>query len=122
MDKGGEGKEYVSGGGIPLELTEMAADDLLDVDAGGMVVDICGLSISRNGNRNVEKGKGGVRDRPGESEHRVEIGSEIDELCQFRTREGSSTNDIIDVSEKELWVGAGIGLEQGMSYVPHEET
>eukprot|EP00061_Rhincodon_typus_P003255 g19641.t1 len=34
VDKGGE---YASGGGILLEVAEMAPDDLLDVDAGGMV-------------------------------------------------------------------------------------
>eukprot|EP00061_Rhincodon_typus_P004630 g23052.t1 len=38
--EGGQGKggEYVSDGGISLEVTEVASDDLLDVDAGGMVV------------------------------------------------------------------------------------
>eukprot|EP00061_Rhincodon_typus_P007546 g29345.t1 len=30
--------EYVSGGGILLEVVEMVADELLDVDVGGMVV------------------------------------------------------------------------------------
>ncbi|XP_043545290.1 uncharacterized protein LOC122549494 [Chiloscyllium plagiosum] len=34
-------------------------------------------------------------------------------------REGSSTDDIINILVKELWVLAGIGLEQG---IPHEET
>eukprot|EP00061_Rhincodon_typus_P001585 g15200.t1 len=34
--QGGGGK-YVSGGGVLLEVAEMAPDDLLDVDAGGMV-------------------------------------------------------------------------------------
>eukprot|EP00061_Rhincodon_typus_P013279 g39556.t1 len=33
----GMGGEYVSGGGILLGLVEMAANDSLDVDAGGMV-------------------------------------------------------------------------------------
>eukprot|EP00061_Rhincodon_typus_P014316 g41261.t1 len=32
-----KGGEYVSGGGILLEVMEMEASDLLDVDAGGMV-------------------------------------------------------------------------------------
>eukprot|EP00061_Rhincodon_typus_P003286 g19725.t1 len=38
------------------------------------------------------------------------------------TRVGVSTDDISDMSEKELWVGAIIGLEQGMFHVPYEET
>eukprot|EP00061_Rhincodon_typus_P018951 g48347.t1 len=46
--------------------------------------------------------KGGVGERPGESEGRVEIGSKIDELFQFQTREGSSTDDIIGLLEKEF--------------------
>eukprot|EP00061_Rhincodon_typus_P000689 g12458.t1 len=33
----GRGGEYVSGGGISLDVAEMASDDFLDVDAGGMV-------------------------------------------------------------------------------------
>eukprot|EP00061_Rhincodon_typus_P002207 g16881.t1 len=33
----GKGREYVSGGGIFLEVAEMASDNLLDVDDGGMV-------------------------------------------------------------------------------------
>eukprot|EP00061_Rhincodon_typus_P012057 g37525.t1 len=33
----GRGGEYVSGGGISLEVVKTGADDLLDVDAGGMV-------------------------------------------------------------------------------------
>eukprot|EP00061_Rhincodon_typus_P002795 g18482.t1 len=33
----GTAGEYVSGDGTSLEVVEMAADDLLDVDAGGMV-------------------------------------------------------------------------------------
>eukprot|EP00061_Rhincodon_typus_P005968 g26113.t1 len=33
----GRGGEYVSGGGISLEVVEMVADDLLDVDIGEMV-------------------------------------------------------------------------------------
>eukprot|EP00061_Rhincodon_typus_P009209 g32514.t1 len=133
-----------------LVVAEMAADDLLDVDAGGMVVDeggghfgsslvkaglirtyeteelgewngvftgnrvrgytvqvavgvggfivdISGQSIPRNENRDIEEGKRGVRDRPGENEGRVEIY----EVFQLQTREGSSTDDITDVSEKE---------------------
>eukprot|EP00061_Rhincodon_typus_P005213 g24466.t1 len=37
--EGGQGKEgeYVFGGGISLEVVEMVSDDLLDLDAGGMV-------------------------------------------------------------------------------------
>eukprot|EP00061_Rhincodon_typus_P007262 g28783.t1 len=88
----------------------MVSDDLLDVDAGGMVgkdkgepYHCCSRVERRNGNRDVKKGKGGVKDRPGESEGKVEIGSKIAELFQFWTKEGSSTDDIIDISEKELW-------------------
>eukprot|EP00061_Rhincodon_typus_P002186 g16834.t1 len=33
----GRGRECASGGGISLEVAEMVSDDLLDVDAGGMV-------------------------------------------------------------------------------------
>eukprot|EP00061_Rhincodon_typus_P003771 g20928.t1 len=36
-DGQGRGEEYVSGGGILLEVAEIASDDLLDVNAGGMV-------------------------------------------------------------------------------------
>eukprot|EP00061_Rhincodon_typus_P003369 g19918.t1 len=32
------------------------------------------------------------------------------------TRERSSTNDVIDISEKELWVGSGVGVEGMFSY------
>eukprot|EP00061_Rhincodon_typus_P001171 g13943.t1 len=35
-DGQGRGREFVSGGGISLEVAEMASDNLLDVDAGGM--------------------------------------------------------------------------------------
>eukprot|EP00061_Rhincodon_typus_P012069 g37543.t1 len=68
----GPGREgaYVSNSGISLEVVEMASD-LLDVDVGGMV--------------DFEEGKGGVRDRPGEGDGRVEDGSKIDELFQFQT-------------------------------------
>eukprot|EP00061_Rhincodon_typus_P007952 g30134.t1 len=34
----GRGGEYASGGGILLEVAEMASDDFLDADAGGIVV------------------------------------------------------------------------------------
>eukprot|EP00061_Rhincodon_typus_P004411 g22501.t1 len=34
---GGQGRGGEHGGSISLEVTEMVADDLLDVDAGGMV-------------------------------------------------------------------------------------
>eukprot|EP00061_Rhincodon_typus_P002149 g16746.t1 len=33
----GRGGEYVSGGGISLEVAEMASDDLLDADASGIL-------------------------------------------------------------------------------------
>eukprot|EP00061_Rhincodon_typus_P010174 g34257.t1 len=92
------------------------------VEVSGFIVDISGQSSHRNGERDVEEGKRGVRFRPGESERRVETGSKINELFQFRTRGGSSTNAIIDISEKELWVGFRIELEQAMFHVPHEET
>eukprot|EP00061_Rhincodon_typus_P008296 g30783.t1 len=106
------GREYVSGGGISLKVEKMALDDLLDVAAGGIV----------EMETDVKEGKGGVRSRPGKSEGRVEVGSEIYELFQFQTRKGSNTDDIIDMLEKELWMRVRIGLEQGMFHVPHEET
>eukprot|EP00061_Rhincodon_typus_P015207 g42758.t1 len=76
--------EYLSGPGILLEVTKMAAYNPLDVEARGVVsenqrdtiiavgvkrrVDIGGQPILRNGNRDIEKRKGGVRDGPGEEE------------------------------------------------------
>eukprot|EP00061_Rhincodon_typus_P017515 g46234.t1 len=56
-EKGGQGtgEEYVSGGGISLEVVERVSDDLLDVDAGGMVSKDKGNPIS------VVEGKRGVR-------------------------------------------------------------
>eukprot|EP00061_Rhincodon_typus_P012137 g37686.t1 len=89
----GRGGEYVPGGGNSLEVAKMVAHDLLDVNMDGMV----------EVETDVKEGNGGVRDRPDESEVRVEIGSKINELVQFWTRDGSSTDDIIDVLEKELW-------------------
>eukprot|EP00061_Rhincodon_typus_P004363 g22399.t1 len=92
------GGEYVSGGSISLEVAEMASDDLLDVDAGGIVVKDKGNPIA------VVEGK-----RGGEG------GSVGD-------REGSSIYDIIDISATELWMGARIELEQGMFHIPHKEA
>eukprot|EP00061_Rhincodon_typus_P004862 g23616.t1 len=41
----GRGAEYVSGGGISLEVVEMASDDLQDVDTGGMPADKIGAVV-----------------------------------------------------------------------------
>eukprot|EP00061_Rhincodon_typus_P015586 g43346.t1 len=68
----------------------------------GFVVDIGAQPNYRNGNRDVEEPKGGARDGPGEAESRLEIGSEIAKFFQFQMTEGSNTDDVIDILEKEL--------------------
>eukprot|EP00061_Rhincodon_typus_P015345 g42961.t1 len=56
----GRGGEYVSGGGISLEVAKMTSDDLLDVDAGGMVVKDKGNPITIvGGKRGGEGGSAG---------------------------------------------------------------
>eukprot|EP00061_Rhincodon_typus_P002291 g17092.t1 len=56
----GRGREYVPGGGISLEVVEMASDDLLDVDADGMVGEDKGNPIAvAGGKRRVEGGSSG---------------------------------------------------------------
>eukprot|EP00061_Rhincodon_typus_P005345 g24737.t1 len=55
--KSGRGGDYVSGGGISLEMAEVVSDDLLDVDAGRMVDKDRGNPITvAGGRRGVEGG------------------------------------------------------------------
>eukprot|EP00061_Rhincodon_typus_P016761 g45142.t1 len=70
----GRGGEYVSGGGILLEVMEMAADDLLDVDAGGMIGKDKGNSATvAGGKRGGEGGSAGDGSDPVEG--RVDKGA-----------------------------------------------
>eukprot|EP00061_Rhincodon_typus_P015961 g43923.t1 len=57
--EGGQGREgkCVSGGGIFLEVVEMVSDDLLDVDAGGIVGEDKGNPIAVAGGK--RRGEGG---------------------------------------------------------------
>eukprot|EP00061_Rhincodon_typus_P015059 g42524.t1 len=55
--------KYVSGGSILLEVVEMVANGPSDVDAGGIV----------EMETDVEEGKEGIRDGPGEDESRMEF-------------------------------------------------
>eukprot|EP00061_Rhincodon_typus_P007806 g29865.t1 len=65
------GGEYVSGDGISLEVAEMASDDLLDVNAGGMVGKDKGNPIAVAGGKSAGDGsdpvEGPVNNGAGES-------------------------------------------------------
>eukprot|EP00061_Rhincodon_typus_P015630 g43408.t1 len=99
----------MSGGGISLEVAEMASDALLDVDAGGMGGKDKGNPIAVA--RVKRRGEGGsAGDGSDAFEGPVNNGAGVSPM-----REERNPDDIIDILEKKLWMGIGIGLE-------HNET
>eukprot|EP00061_Rhincodon_typus_P011012 g35708.t1 len=110
-----EGGEYVSGGGILLEVAELASYDPLDVDAGGMVAKNKGNPIAgAGGNRKGEGGSLGDGSNPvegpvnnGDEESLVEDGGE--HLGGSLVKGGLIGTFATETKELEEWNGVFTG-------------
>eukprot|EP00061_Rhincodon_typus_P011297 g36207.t1 len=72
---------------------------------GEFEIDVGAEVVTRDGDREVQEGEGGIRDGPGEFEVGVEGVGKVDELFKLLMGAQGSTGTVINVAEEEMVEG-----------------
>eukprot|EP00061_Rhincodon_typus_P003259 g19653.t1 len=84
---------------------------------GGLEIDAGFEAVTRDGDREVQEGEGGIRDGPGEFEVGVRSVSKVDELFKFLVGIQGSAYTVIDVAEEEVGNSASVTAEEDLFHI-----
>eukprot|EP00061_Rhincodon_typus_P007078 g28383.t1 len=85
-------------------------------------IDIGVEVVTRDGDRGVQEGEGGIGDGPGEFEVGARGVSKVDELFKLLMGAQGSADTIINVMEDKMRDGAGVPVEKGLFQISYEEA